>query len=103
MASEVEDAERLLDECKTVVENDLHDGAGYYEESELGYNGYVHEDEINCSDNFELVLDAVRDLHRADSDDQEKLILAVLKTQDVVTEATQLSALLHKTDLAIRA
>lgn len=102
LMSDLEALESVIDECKTVVEDDLHHSEGYYAEHELRSHGYIHESEINCKDNFELVLDAVRDLHRADSDDQEKLILAVLKAQDAITEATELSALLHKTDLQIR-
>ena len=50
-----------------------------------------------------MVLEALGDLSLADSDDQERLIEKVLKKQDAITEATALSAILHKTDLNIRA
>jgi len=100
--TDLDDLEGLVEQCKTVIKDELHDGDGFVAYSDLSDEGYYHESEINCKDNFELVLDAIRNLHRADSDDQEKLILEVLKKQDVISEATELSVLLHKTDLQIR-
>ena len=102
LETDLDELEGLVEQAKEHVEDDLHGGDGYYEASELHSYGYIHESEINCKDNFELILDAIRNLHRASSDDQEKLILEVLKKQDVISEATELSALLHKTDLNIR-
>ena len=102
LENDLDDLEGLIEQCKTVIEDDLHDGDGFVAYSDLVDEGYHHESEINCKDNFELILDAIRNLHCADSDDQEKLILEVLKKQDVISEATELSALLHKTDLNIR-
>ena len=64
---------------------------------------HSHENEINVKDNPELMMRAVHSMYRASNDDQRSLILAVLEAQDVVTEATELSALLHRTKLNIRA
>ena len=98
------DIESVLDEAIDREENWIDPDSGhYYEESELGSYGYTHQSEINCQDNFELVLEALDDLHRADSDDQERLILKVLQKQDAISEATALSAILHNTNLNIRA
>ena len=102
LVTDLDDLEGLIEQCKTVVEDELHDGDGFVAYSDLSDEGYIHESEINCRDNIDLIIDAVRDLHRASSKDQEKLILEVLKSQDVISEATGLSALLHKTDLKIR-
>ena len=87
------------------IVNSLKDtsDSGWYEESELNDYGYYHENEINVKDNPELMMRAVHSMHRASNDDQRSLILAVLEAQDVVTEATELSALLHRTKLDIRA
>ena len=49
-------------------------------ESMVDGDGYVHKSEINCKDNFKVVLEAVKDLHRADPEDQEKLIMEVFRT-----------------------
>ena len=102
LVTDLDELEGLVEQAKTVVEDDLHDGDDWYSESELADYGYIHESEINCNDNMALITDAVRDLYRANADDQEKLILEVLRCQDTVTEATHLSAILHKTDLSIR-
>lgn len=101
LESDLDELEGLIEQACDVV-REMHDGDGFVAYSDLADEGYYHESEINCKDNFKLVLEAIRNLHRADSDDQEKLILEVLKKQDVISEATELSALLHKTDLNIR-
>lgn len=98
------DIESVLDEAIDREENWIDPDSGhYYEESELSDYGYTHDSEINCQDNFELVLEALGDLNLADSDDQERIIEKVLKKQDAISEARALSAILHKTDLNIRA
>ena len=102
LTTDLDELESLVRQAIDVVNDQLHDGEGYYQESELSTYGYIHESDINCSDNFEPVLDALKNLHRADSDDQERLILEVLKRQDTITDATHLSAILHKTDLNFR-
>ena len=81
------DIESVLDEAIDREENWIDPDSGhYYEESELSDYGYTHESEINCQDNFELVLEALGDLNLADSDDQERLIEKVLKKQDAISE-----------------
>ena len=64
-----------LDELEGLIEQGRE-----HVESELAYYGYVHKSEINCKDNFKVVLEAVKDLHRADPEDQEKLIMEVFRT-----------------------
>ena len=98
------DIETVLDEAIDREENWIDPECNdMIEMSDIENYDYIHRNEINCSDHFELVLEALDDLHRADSEDQERLIEAVLKKQDAITEATALSAILHKTDLNIRA
>lgn len=96
--------ESVLDEAIDREENWIDPDSGhYYEESELSDYGYTHESEINCQDNFDLVLGALDDLNLISNEDQERIIETVLKKQDAISEATALSAILHKTDLNIRA
>ena len=64
-----------LDELEGLVEQGRE-----HVESMVDGDGYVHKSEINCKDNFKVVLEAVKDLHRADPEDQEKLIMEVFRT-----------------------
>lgn len=60
LVNDLDELEGLVEQARDCVEDDLHDGIGYYEESELSDYGYVHKSEINCRDN------------RASSDDQDR-------------------------------
>ena len=80
LVTDLDELEGLVEQAKDCVNDNLHDGDDWYSESELADYGYIHESEINCKDNFKVVLEAVKDLHRADPEDQEKLIMEVFRT-----------------------
>lgn len=105
LETDLNELEDLVTQAKTVVEDDLvdTDNGEYYHCDDLRDYGYIHGSEFNCEDDIELVMSALDNLHRATSDEQIELVTKVLKTQDAITEATELSAILHKTDIDARA
>ena len=105
LETDLDELEDLVTQARECVEDDLvdTDDGEYYHRDELRDDGYIHESEINCKDNFEIVLDALGNLNRATSDEQIELVMKVLKTQDTITTATELSAILHDTRIDARA
>ena len=105
LESELDELESLVTQAREVVGDELTDASegGWYHEDELRDHGYIHESEINCRDDVYLVMSALDDLHRATSDEQRELVAKVLKTQDAIETATELSAILHDTRIDARA
>lgn len=105
LESDLDELEDLVAQAKTIVEDDLVNVRDdyWYQEDDLQDYGYIHKSEIKCRNNIDLVNSALDDLHRATSDEQVELVTKVLKTQDAITKATELSAILHKTDIDARA